>query len=295
MEEHKEVMDNGRGTHQTNGATGSGNSEGTGASKSRRSPSNKSTSHGNTTGNIESNSTNIDGSNNGNASTNNNTTGNNGNANGSTGTGGNRSRRTTSGADSEGCSTGEQKEKLLETPSNLKPKDIKPNKKSGKQKEASKKNDSITDADTLSVLLQTGFALIAGITGRRHWNLTEDEAYIIANPASALLSKLTTAQKKKIDQLSAPVLLGSALASVIIPKALIDISMTKGMRTYAGNQSKVNSVPSRSVEADYGKSEVVQPTGNTATNAVNAPTNDKSVTQLFSSVSTGNSAGDIKL
>jgi mannitol-specific phosphotransferase system IIBC component len=69
--------------------------------------------------------------------------------------------------------------------------------------------------------------MLAGVTRRKHWEIQEDEAVSIAKPASNMIQKLTSKQKQKINQLAAPIMLVSAIASVVVPRLIIDMAMAK--------------------------------------------------------------------
>jgi hypothetical protein len=108
------------------------------------------------------------------------------------------------------------------------PKNVRPSRAASAKAGAAKKDTGdITDAETLSVLIQTGFGMLAGVTRRKHWEIQEDEAVSIAKPASNMIQKLTSKQKQKINQLAAPIMLVSAIASVVVPRLIIDMAMAK--------------------------------------------------------------------
>jgi hypothetical protein len=173
--------------------------------------------------------------------------------------------------------------------SSIKPKDIKPSKAAGKSKETSKKDSGdITDADTLATIIQSGFALIAGMTNRRHWNVTSQEALTIATPASSMIQKLTAAQKKKINQITAPLILGAAIASVVVPRVLEDMQYAKG--GVKVGQAKTNTIQSGS------NNQINQDSGY-QTNSVHIPGNgvgsNAEITGLFSTMDNPTTAGTI--
>jgi hypothetical protein len=208
-----------------------------------------------------------------------------GNSGSNSGNGDNGNTRTASG--------GNDQEKLSQKSTLVKPKDVKPSKAVGKSKTVSKKDSGdITDAETLAVILQSGFALLAGVTRRSHWNIDEEEALTIASPASTMIQKLTTAQKKKINQLTAPIVLGSAIASVVLPRLMIDLSMSKGVKTNARNQQQVSTVQQTAIpsnNSESGNSGETQRNANIS-KAANT-TNDAEITDLFRSLDNGATAG----
>lgn len=162
--------------------------------------------------------------------------------------------------------------------SNLKPKaDVKP--KRAKAKTKGKSTD--LDADLLSGLLQSGFSLIAAVTKKPHWEITEDEADSVADPLEKVMDNLTAKQKKSLEKYSAPMMLAAAVAGIVIPRAMIDIAQikkNKGGVPLVRNQTPIKSSPIESNRAD-------KPTGESVGNPVlapnYAPANDKVIAGLF--------------
>lgn len=122
-----------------------------------------------------------------------------------------------------------------------KPKLVKPSRAASKAKtSAPKKDGSITDSETLATIIETAFGMLAGVTRRSHWQIDAEEAKTIAIPASTMIAKLTVKQRNKINQLAAPIMLGTAIVSVCMPRIIIDISSSQRGKNNARTISQGN-------------------------------------------------------
>jgi hypothetical protein len=189
--------------------------------------------------------------------------------------------------DGSGRSVGDSSEEKSGTQrvSNLSPKkDIKPKKKALTQK---KKKE--VDADMIGGLLLSGFSLIAKTTGRKHWEITEDEAESVAEPMEYLLDNMTAKQKKAIEKYSNPIMLASAVAGIVVPRLMVDIAMMKVQSTKAKGGA-VNVRSERTIEtnidggiiSNFGVGTVQDPRRDTEASKVATPVNDPIVAGLFS-------------
>lgn len=160
-------------------------------------------------------------------------TGQNGPTSGSEGSSGrnNRGRKSRGGGNknSENRKEIEEKEKLVTVEDN-KPKNIKPKRKSSKKK----KDEGLT-TDVLGAVIQSGFGLIASVSKRKHWEISNDEAIAVAEPSMKIIDNLTAKQKKVIEKYSAPMMLASAVAGITIPRILTDREYSKYKRTLKKN------------------------------------------------------------
>jgi mannitol-specific phosphotransferase system IIBC component len=147
----------------------------------------------------------------------------------------------------------------------------------------------------LAVILQSGFALLAGITGRKHWNIDEQEAQTIATPAATMIQKLTTAQKKKINQLTAPIVLGSAVASVIIPRLMIDLSMKGAKNSNVRSQPKISTVQQETNRELSTESGNIPERTDSNISKTASTTNDREITDLFRNLDSSAGTGTVKI
>lgn len=192
----------------------------------------------------------------------------------------------------EGSSDGNQKEIIpKKSTERLVPKNI--DTKKVKSKTAPKKDSGdITDSATLSILIQSGFSIVAGVTKREHWLISEEEGLAIAQPASTMIQKLTSAQRKKISQLAAPVMLGSALASVLLPRIMIDLAMTKGQKQN-GIKSSVGDVRPSTIGQAIEQQRNNGPVSVAANDAPVSTSVNEEVTELFGKLHLQDTTGNI--
>jgi hypothetical protein len=167
---------------------------------------------------------------------------------------------------------------------NLKPKDIKP-----KRKKAPNKKSTELDADTLSALIQSGFSLIANVSGRPHWEVSEEEADAVADPLDKILDNLTTKQKKAIEKYSAPVMLAGAIAGIVVPRIMTDLytakrkKQGKGVVTNVRNERTIEADINGGIATDIRIGQNERHEGNPANVQSGTPVNDPIVTGLFAS------------
>lgn len=120
---------------------------------------------------------------------------------------------------------------------NLKPLDVAPKRMKTGAKETSKKaTGGDTTTDTIAALFVAGFGMMSALTGREHWAITEKEGEKIAAPMETMLANLPAKTKKIIEKYTAPAIFGAALAEVIIPRVMIDLTATKGKQNNERNQ-----------------------------------------------------------
>lgn len=205
--------------------------------------------------------------------------------------GNNNNRDTRTASDSDGEKIVSEKPSIVK-----KPKDVKPSKSTAKTKDSSKKDSGdITDPETLSVILQSSFALIAGITNRKHWNIDEEEALTIAQPASTMIQKLTTAQKKKINSYTAPIVLGSAIASIVVPRLVLDLAMKGGNKNNVRNKSEISTVQQSINNQNNIESRNNEQQTNTQNVKAATTANDREIAGLFRNLDFGARPADIKI
>lgn len=182
----------------------------------------------------------------------------------------------------------EESKNILERPTLVKPKDVKPRKEV--KKESKKDMGDITDPETLAVLIQSSFALLAGVTRRKHWEIEEEEAKTIANPASTMIQKLNAKQKQKINQLTAPILLGSAIASVVLPRVLIEMSMSRRVTNGQASQQK-SSNGLQSTSQNNATVEGISNDGRSDLPKTASQTDNREIAELFGKLDNGTFAG----
>lgn len=162
---------------------------------------------------------------------------------------------------------------------NVKPKDIKP-----KRKKAPSKKTNELDADVLSALIQSGFSLIAGISSRKHWEVSEEEANTIADPLEKILDNMTAKQKKAIEKYSAPIMLAGAVAGIVVPRVMVDIYLIKNKKGVVPNvrsEKTIESDIARDVTTNIKIGDTNRPGENSANVSGDSPVNDSVITGLF--------------
>lgn len=139
--------------------------------------------------------------------------------------------------------SGEKAERPREI-SDLIPKDIAPKRKVGKPQKSKKATGGALDTDSISDILMAGFGLISILSKKDHWQITKDEAESIAAPIETMLASIPAKTKAQIEKLTAPAILGAAIAGVVMPRIIIDMTdrkrgiPTHGTKTDTGNQSE---------------------------------------------------------
>jgi hypothetical protein len=76
------------------------------------------------------------------------------------------------------------------------------------------------NADELTAFLIGVFNLLGGLMGG-HWFITEDEAEQISEPLTRILNKMNKKKKSKVNDYMAPMLLITAIGSIIVPRLMI--------------------------------------------------------------------------
>lgn len=169
---------------------------------------------------------------------------------------------------------------------NLKPRgDVKPNRKKAANNK-NKKNE--LDSDMIAALLTSGFGLIANASGRRHWEITEDEAESVAVPMGYLIENMTAKQKKMIEKYSNPVMLASAVAGIVVPRIMIDIALMKhgqtkkrGAFVNVDSQREIKVNIGADTQTDIRVGSVSDDGGDTGSDKNASPVNDPIVAGLF--------------
>lgn len=136
---------------------------------------------------------------------------------------------------------GEEKTLIRGKTSNLIPDtNIKPQRK---RKKNQVENPVVNnELDFIAIVLQSGFSMIANVTNRSYWNITEDEATSVSVPLTKMFDSLDKVQKKKFEKYINPVMLGSAIAGIVVPRVMRDMKEggQYGKRKTFGNNRSVN-------------------------------------------------------
>lgn len=111
--------------------------------------------------------------------------------------------------------------------------------KSSRKKAGRKAPSPVVGSENLSNILMAGFAMIAGLSNRPHWAITDKEATSISDPLEKVLADMSPKQIEIIDKYSAPVMLGMAVAGVVVPRVMIDLETNKQKR---GTKGTINNV-----------------------------------------------------
>jgi len=107
----------------------------------------------------------------------------------------------------------------VDIPSPPEPKQTKKERKSG-----SSKKDATIPVAQVSAIITTGFAILATRAGAE-WNITEDEAKSIAEPATRILDKLDIIQK--LGPYADAIALITAVGMVVVPRVMVTIQKSK--------------------------------------------------------------------
>jgi hypothetical protein len=126
------------------------------------------------------------------------------------------------------------------------------------------------------------FGFIATLSGHKHWNLDKDEADRVADPLSNVLDNLPSKTKNKLNKFSAPILLGSALGSVVVPRLLIEVASFNKGGVRVVNQPKNGSV--NTGVSGQGTTEPRIQQGTSETVATVDTTVDPAISQLLDNV-----------
>jgi hypothetical protein len=115
---------------------------------------------------------------------------------------------------------------------------------STKTKGVRKGNKDDVNADELTAFIIGVFNLLGGIAGA-HWFVSEDEANQIAEPLTRILNKMNKKRKSKMNDYMAPMLLITALGSIVVPRLMIT---TMEWREKA-NERKQNRLRQNTIQA----------------------------------------------
>jgi hypothetical protein len=100
------------------------------------------------------------------------------------------------------------------------PKEPKVTPTSTKTKGVRKGNKDDVNTDELTAFIIGIFNLAGGLAGS-HWFVTEDEANQIAEPLTRILNKMNKKRKSKVNDYMAPMLLITAIGSILVPRLMI--------------------------------------------------------------------------
>lgn len=119
-------------------------------------------------------------------------------------------------------------------------KEIKPRKK--KEPAAAAGNPIVnSDMDFIAIVLQSGFGMIAAVTARPHWEISEGEAKSVSDPLTKMFNALDKAKKKQLEKYINPIMLGSAVAGIVVPRLMVDMAIAKEAKRY-GKQGQAQGI-----------------------------------------------------
>lgn len=127
----------------------------------------------------------------------------------------------TSGAAGTGGSSGDQKSPTVVPLRQKEPKNVKPKPTSTQVKSGKKKNDDIDEGELTAFIIGI-FNLFGGIMGS-HWYISKDEAEQISEPLTRILNKQNKKLKSKTNDMMAPMLLITAIGSIVVPRMAIQV------------------------------------------------------------------------
>jgi hypothetical protein len=78
------------------------------------------------------------------------------------------------------------------------------------------------NTDDLTAFLIAIFNLLGGLLGS-HWFIQEYEAEQISEPLTRILNKMNKKRKTKVNELTAPLLLFTAISTIVIPRLTITV------------------------------------------------------------------------
>lgn len=128
--------------------------------------------------------------------------------------------RTSTTGGTRGSSGSENSSSLVLVNKQAAPKEPKVNPTSTKTKGVRKGNKDDVNTDELTAFIIGVFNLAGGLAGS-HWFVTEDEANQIAEPLTRILNKMNKKKKSKVNDYMAPMLLITAIGSILVPRLMI--------------------------------------------------------------------------
>lgn len=143
-----------------------------------------------------------------------------------------------------GSAANQEKKIVADIKSKAAPKKIKP---SAAKQPDKKKAASVLDPDTIASLIVSVSNTYAQATKKAFWEIAEDEAKTIAEPAAVVLSSIPKNQIDRVNKFMAPLSLIIAAATVIGPRMAIDMQMSK--RRSASNAN--NQQPPKPTDPSY--------------------------------------------
>lgn len=135
----------------------------------------------------------------------------------------------------------EPEELAVTLPKQGKPRSVKTKVENIKNKK-SKPGD--IDSDTLGKFVQGIFGVVA-VVGGAHWVIDETESEAISDPLATMLNKMNKKKKDNLAALMSPILLVTAIGTVIVPRAMITIEQMKMERERLKYAAATDSFPLR--------------------------------------------------
>jgi hypothetical protein len=128
--------------------------------------------------------------------------------------------RTSTTGGTRGSSGSQNPSSLVLVNKQATPKEPKVNPTSTKTKGVRKGNKDDVNTDELTAFIIGVFNLAGGLAGS-HWFVTEDEANQIAEPLTRIMNKMNKKKKSKVNDYMAPMLLITAIGSILVPRLMI--------------------------------------------------------------------------
>ncbi|WID10853.1 hypothetical protein phiG2_10 [Lysinibacillus phage phiG2] len=112
----------------------------------------------------------------------------------------------------------------------------------------------------MTMFLEGIFSLLGGILGS-HWMITTEEAKQISEPLVKILNKQNKKRKDKVNDMMLPMLLVTAIGSIIVPRLMIQISEWKvksNDRKLRARQQQLQRANSARIESGNSAGEINQ-------------------------------------
>lgn len=147
----------------------------------------------------------------------------------------------------------------------------------------------ITPENLYAAILQTGFGTIAMVTAKPHWNIAEDEAQSVAEPLSKMLDGMSNANKKKLEKMTNPIMLGAAVLGIVVPRIMVDMAQMKGAKKIVqpiptnGTTLQANPIGVGDITTDIKLGDVKGHEGDSDSSSTSTPLVDGEITKLINS------------
>lgn len=169
----------------------------------------------------------------------------------------------------------------------VKPKAVTPRKPKATTKKVS---GGIDNTELIKTLIQGAFGMVSTITAKKHWEVSEEESESVAVPLTKIIEDLSPKQKKMMEKYTNPILLFSAVAGIVVPRVMVDISQSNRRKVLVnGSRGEANISPSQSeikrtstelVNETIGKQDT-QSERFTSTTPTNLPNADSEIAKLI--------------